>query len=502
MKKITLLVAFFCFAIGFSQTFTDNTGPHDMQNGNGNTDATCGTADELSLPLTVTGVGTLGGTNSIESVTLNITHTWDGDVNVSLIDPTGTVTVDLLTGVGGSGDNFTATVFSDSGSDITGGAAPFTGTFTPMNGTMADFNVAAIDADGDWTLSVCDSANGDVGTVDDWSITFIPTPSCASPTAAAVSGVTTDAADFTWTSAESSFDIELVDITGGGSATGTPTVTGHPASPYNFTGLTDSNDYEVYVRADCGGSTSSWVGPIAFTTLALPPSNDDCANAISLTVDAGFCDGVANNGDNSGATDSAENDASCFNNGADNDVWFSFTVPAGVATVDVSTDFTGGTLVDTEIALYSGACGSLVELACSQDEGVTVLSNGFSWNSLITDAAVNEGETYYVQVAGYGTGDQGTFCLDISTNQTLSINNIEDNNAFEYYPNPVNNKLNLRAQNNIQNVSVYNMLGQEVIRTSPNLASSDVDMSALQAGAYFVQVTIENKTETIRIIKK
>src|SRR5690606_8160094 len=127
------------------------------------------------------------------------------------------------------------------------------------------------------------------------------------------------------------------------------------------------------------------------------------------------CDGTTNNGTNLGATDSGVALADCFVYG-ENDVWFSFIVPAGVATVDVSTDFTGGTLVDTEIALYSGTCGALVEMACSQDDGITILSNGSSWNSLITDAEVTVGETYYVRVSGYSDENVGTFCLKVSTN--------------------------------------------------------------------------------------
>ena len=77
-----------------------------------------------------------------------------------------------------------------------------------------------------------------------------------------------------------------------------------------------------------------------------------------------------------------------------------------------------------------------------------------------------------------------------------------DTNAFTYFPNPVKNTLQLNAQSNIQNVSIFNMLGQEVLRTAPNNVNSTVDMSALQTGAYFVKVTINDRTETVRVIKQ
>jgi len=37
-----------------------------------------------------------------------------------------------------------------------------------------------------------------------------------------------------------------------------------PNSEYTVTGLTPGNQYDVYVRSDCGGTQSDWVGPITF----------------------------------------------------------------------------------------------------------------------------------------------------------------------------------------------------------------------------------------------
>ena len=84
---------------------------------------------------------------------------------------------------------------------------------------------------------------------------------------------------------------------------------------------------------------------------------------------------------------------------------------------------------------------------------------------------------------------------------TLSTVEVETSTLFTYYPNPVNNTLTLNAQKVISNVAVFNMLGQQVIRTAPNAVSNDVDMSNLQSGAYFVQVTIGQAVETVRVIK-
>ena len=72
---------------------------------------------------------------------------------------------------------------------------------------------------------------------------------------------------------------------------------------------------------------------------------------------------------------------------------------------------------------------------------------------------------------------------------------------FSFFPNPVNNILTIKAQASIDSITVYNMLGQAVVRSTPNTTDSTVDMSALQTGAYFVQVSINNTLNTVRVIK-
>ena len=104
-----------------------------------------------------------------------------------------------------------------------------------------------------------------------WVITvnYIPAPSCLFPSALTASGVTATTVDLAWTAGDSEtlWDIELVDVTASGSATGTPTTEDVTTNPYTLSGLTAQNNYQVYLRADCGGGdTSDWVGPVSFTT--------------------------------------------------------------------------------------------------------------------------------------------------------------------------------------------------------------------------------------------
>lgn len=129
---------------------------------------------------TETTVGIVGTDYAIDGVAMNITHTWVSDLEIKLVAPDGTTSLDLSIANGGSGDNYTATLFQDGGADITTASAPFTGTFEPEGGTFATA-FAGQPVNGDWSLAICDNTSADPGSLDSWNICFVP---ITAPTAA------------------------------------------------------------------------------------------------------------------------------------------------------------------------------------------------------------------------------------------------------------------------------------------------------------------------------
>ena len=157
--------------------------------------------------------------------------------------------------------------------------------------------------------------------------------------------------------------------------------------------------------------------------------------------------------------------------------------------------------------------GSKIEISINGNKQYRYIHCGegyLSQNSLteIFGLGTEEDRVDYVKVTWLsGVVD---ILYDVTSNQLLTIvegSNPElsveefELNIVKIYPNPVSNILTLNTQKEISNVSVYNMLGKELIHTVPNTISSDVDMSTLQSGTYFVQVTIGNVLETVKIIK-
>lgn len=119
-------------------------------------------------------------TQSIAKVTVSfhITHTWDADLDISLVGPDNT-TVPLVEDRGGiAGKNFgtscaNRTVLDDAATTAVGsGSPPFAGTFRPESPLQAFNGKSGAAANGVWKLRIKDDAGSDVGALQCWSITF------------------------------------------------------------------------------------------------------------------------------------------------------------------------------------------------------------------------------------------------------------------------------------------------------------------------------------------
>ncbi|GGW64954.1 putative secreted protein (Por secretion system target) [Winogradskyella epiphytica] len=254
------------------------------------------------------------------------------------------------------------------------------------------------------------------------------------------------------------------------------------------------NGVEVVITIDADNDDDSCtVTSSAITQTACPPANDECEGAVVLNVENDIDDLALASQIAGSIADATESDvvSDCVGT-ANDDVWFSFVATSTDVNIDVTDDFDG------VVELFSGECGSLVSMACD-DFG------GPSSNPSISQTDLVVGETYYVRVYYYFTGTTSTpdFTIALwSPSPSMSIDEFDNGAAFTYYPNPVKNTLTLNAQNPIEHVAMYNMLGQEVLRATPNTVDSNLDLSDLQTGTYFVKVTIGNITETVRVIKQ
>ncbi len=125
--------------------------------------------DDLSTVNSQVTFNGLGTVFSIQ-VTLDITHSYVGDLTAYLIGPSGKQ-VELFTQVGDQYDNLSNLTLDDTAarSIATLGLAdlPYTGAWRP-EGLLSDFN--GEDAAGVWTLQIRDVEFADEGTLNSWSL--------------------------------------------------------------------------------------------------------------------------------------------------------------------------------------------------------------------------------------------------------------------------------------------------------------------------------------------
>lgn len=294
-------------------------------------------------------------------------------------------------------------------------------------------------------------------------------------------------------------DVNVTDL-----GSGSPSITdGTTTTPITTIGTTQIGPYasgtSVVLNILHGTDTTCNIA-LGTTTYTCPPVNDDLCNATVLTLDA------ATTGTSYtlvGATEEqSEPVPSCFSDGINGSVWFSFVAPSSGA-VNVTTDFPGGSLTDgdTEIAVYDATgviCADLTSLSpnigCDQDGGTTV-----NYSSFLSLTGLTSGTTYYIQVDRYSGTTAGSFGIQVNT--VLSTSSFDSSN-FVVYPNPVQDFLNLSYSSEITSVKVVNLLGQVVISRNVGNNSAKIDMSALQAGAYIVNVTSGETVKSLKVIKQ
>lgn len=312
------------------------------------------------------------------------------DATVANITPAGDISWSAATGIP-TGYRITAGTTSG-GTDLANNVDA---------GNVLTYNVGALTIGSTYYVTITPyNGNGDATGCTEQTFT-IP---CLDPTGAGTSNIMPTSADLDWTenNGSMSWNIEWgLD----GFTQGTGTVVAVTTNPYTLMGLTDNTAYDYYVQTDCGGATSMWVGPISFTTAALPPANDNFANAQAL-----------NCGDNvTGSTSAAtlDEDDAPDGFGADMDapnVWFSYTGSGSLE--DVTIDLCPSSY-DTSILVYTGTSGNLTLVGGNDDNATECGSQGGNTRSYATFSSDGT-TTYYIAVEGWNSTSTGNFDLTIT----------------------------------------------------------------------------------------
>jgi len=304
---------------------------------------------------------------------------------------------------------------------------------------------------------------GDIA-IDDISIK--EAPSCPTPTNVVFTNASFDAIDVAWNPGytESNWQLEYGEK---GYNQGSGTLKQSTTNSYTIISLNSATQYDLYMRANCGGAPgnddSGWIGPFTFETL-----NDYC-NGDHFYDSGGISNEYTNNEDKITTINPTM---------ANNAVRVTFNSFQTESCCDFLKIYNGPDISSPLIGIYSGNNAPEIITSTDPSGSLTFL---FTSDLSITDSGW---EARIDCVEGIGIDD----------------NNIE---SLIFYPNPVSLDLRIKSNEIINNISVYTVLGQEVVKLiNTNKKIVSIDFSKFSVGNYYIKVFTDNRIKTLRIIKK
>ncbi len=271
-----------------------------------------------------------------------------------------------------------------------------------------------------------------------------------------------------------------------------PTISGFPAGGYYgttipgpFTSTHSTGALTFRFLSDGSVTRPGWVADVMCNPV--PPANDLIVNAIDVDqfppvyTDPGVRLQFA--------TNELLNPDGCSIAGT-NGVWYKFT-----ATSDGAAEASITTPAGASVVIFYSAPNENVsdETELTYTFGQTNQCGPGTSSAVATVA----GQSYYLFVLN--TGGESDVVIDLSDTLGTDENAID---GFTYYPNPMENVLNLSSKTSIDNVVIYTMLGQKVVDHNIGATSAQLQISNLATGAYLMKVVSQGQTGTYRLIKR
>lgn len=168
-------------------------------------------------------------------------------------------------------------------------------------------------------------------------------------------------------------------------------------------------------------------------------------------------------------------------------------------------DYNNDGVFQTDEKVTSGYCGSGYDIVSGNLFGTS--------NFIVPTTAVKNTLLRMRLVEGFEADpcDPSLNRYDFSAmiSEPVGLEEKENFAALQVAPNPVQGTTTLKLNNNSTvaklDISLQNLLGEEVYRYSerntPAQASKTIEMAHLAKGVYFLNVTVDGKTESVKVVK-
>ncbi len=136
------------------------------------------------------------------------------------------------------------------------------------------------------------------------------------------------------------------------------------------------------------------------------------------------------------------------------------------------------------------------------DQFTSIVESGTTTESTVDITGLSFETEYFWRVRAKNSCDIGPFSDEYKFTTMVELG-FEDQSIENLiiYPNPTTNILNIDASTPITNVEIINILGQVII-SKRETTISQIDVSELSTGNYFIKVTSDNNTDVLQFVKK
>lgn len=177
----------------------------------------------------------------------------------------------------------------------------------------------------------------------------------------------------------------------------------------------------------------------------------------------------------------------------------------------VGTYQTNGTFLDDKYSVYLTASndpaiisGETPILTRFVGDDVTASAGDGSDSAalIIIDASAYDGQVVYLTFRHYDTSDQNSVLIDdvVVDGIVLGTNDVTFQ-GFRHYVD-ASSQLQLKSNSNMENINLFNVLGQQVLSQKLNNTTETVNLSGFTSGLYIATVTIEGQTKSFKILKR
>lgn len=221
--------------------------------------------------------------------------------------------------------------------------------------------------------------------------------------------------------------------------------------------------------------------------------------AVPVKVDGGGSFDVAIWADNAGTPDATPLATKTITIASVDTTSAGYSVAEGVVVYNVTATFASPVAIPSSHTFWAG-----VILPTGANDAISLLHNT---DGDFTDATTHTGE-FWSDGSFYTFGDANNWGVNVAlavypvVSYTANVEEIASSEV-SVYPNPANNELNIKMNENISTVSVMTTEGKVVSTQAANGVSTTVDLNGLNSGMYMFQVTTSNgSTYTSTFVKK